>query len=35
MSGVMQMSLSGIIALVCFFVGGVFMANLIYRRDKR
>ena len=35
LSGVMQMSLSGIIALICFFAGGVFMAKLIYRRDKR
>lgn len=35
LSGVMQMSLSGIIALVCFFAGGVIMARLIYGRAKR
>ena len=35
LSGVMQMSLSGIIALVCFFAGGVVMAGLIYRRKKQ
>jgi len=30
LSGLIQMSISGYIALVCFFVGGVVAANLIY-----
>lgn len=31
-SGVMQLSVSGLIALACFFIGGAIVANLIYRR---
>jgi hypothetical protein len=31
LSGLMQLSLSGFIALVCFFGGGVLMAALVYR----
>lgn len=32
MSGLMQLSVSGFIALGCFFGGGVIVANWIYRR---
>jgi uncharacterized membrane protein YedE/YeeE len=31
MSGLMQLSLSGFIALACFFGAGVLMAGLVYR----
>jgi uncharacterized protein len=31
LSGLMQLSLSGFIALACFFGGGVMMATLVYR----
>lgn len=30
LSGVMQLSLSGLVALVCFFVGGLLVARLLY-----
>ncbi|MFC1467477.1 YeeE/YedE thiosulfate transporter family protein [Verrucomicrobiota bacterium] len=32
LSGMMQLSVSGFITLVCFFGAGVLVANLIYRR---
>ncbi len=32
MSGLMQLSLSGFISLVSFFVGGLIVANLVYYR---
>ena len=35
LSGVMQLSVSGIAALVCFFVGGVKAANVLYRKGGR
>jgi hypothetical protein len=31
LSGLMQLSVSGFIALTCFFGGGVLMAALVYR----
>ncbi|MBU1002673.1 MAG: YeeE/YedE family protein [Proteobacteria bacterium] len=35
LSGTLQLSLSGFIALACFFLGGLFMAQIIYgRRGK-
>lgn len=30
MSGVPQMAISGVVALVCFFIGGVLVANFVY-----
>jgi hypothetical protein len=35
LSGVMQLSLSGLIALVCFFLGGIPVARLLYRGGKK
>ena len=36
LSGVMQLSVSGYIALVCFFIGGMIMARIVYSgRDKQ
>jgi uncharacterized membrane protein YedE/YeeE len=35
LSGLSQLALSGFIALVCFFVGGMISANLLYRRGKK
>ena len=32
LSGSLQMAVSGLIALVCFFAGGAFVARLIYPR---
>ncbi|GAB4149764.1 MAG: YeeE/YedE thiosulfate transporter family protein [Planctomycetota bacterium] len=32
LSGLMQMSLSGYVSLIMFFVGGIVVANLVYRR---
>lgn len=32
LSGSLQLSVSGLIALVCFFVGGAIVARLIYQR---
>ncbi len=34
MSGLMQLSLSGFIALACFFGAGVLMAALVYRGKR-
>ncbi len=34
LSGMIQMSLSGYIALASFFIGGVSVANIIYRRTR-
>lgn len=31
-SGLMQMSISGFIALACFFIGGIIVARMIYGR---
>lgn len=31
LSGVMQLSISGLVAIVCFFAGGLVVAGLIYR----
>ncbi|OKY74087.1 MAG: YeeE/YedE family protein [Desulfobulbaceae bacterium DB1] len=35
LSGVMQLSISGFIALACFFIGGVPIAYLLYRGGDR
>jgi hypothetical protein len=35
LSGLAQMSVSGFISAACFFVGGVVMARLVYRRTQR
>jgi uncharacterized membrane protein YedE/YeeE len=35
LSGVMQLSVSGLAALACFFVGGVMVADLLYRKGSR
>ena len=35
LSGMMQLSISGYISLVCFFAGGVVMARLLYGGGKR
>ena len=32
LSGLIQLSISGIITLVCFFIGGMVVVRLIYRR---
>jgi len=34
LSGFMQLSISGLIALVCFFIGGIVMARLLYGGGK-
>jgi uncharacterized protein len=34
LSGLMQLSISGFIATVCFFAGGVVIARLLYRGGK-
>jgi hypothetical protein len=34
LSGLMQLSISGFIALVCFFVGGLITARLVYGGDN-
>jgi hypothetical protein len=34
LSGVMQLSVSGLVALVCFFAGGLFVAGWVYRGRK-
>lgn len=34
LSGLMQLSVSGFVSLACFFVGGLIVANLIYRRRE-
>jgi hypothetical protein len=31
LSGTLQLAVSGFIALVCFFVGGIIVARLIYK----
>jgi hypothetical protein len=31
LSGTLQLAVSGFIALVCFFIGGIFVARLIYK----
>jgi uncharacterized membrane protein YedE/YeeE len=33
LSGTLQLSVSGFIALVCFFIGGIVMAKIIYRGE--
>jgi len=30
LSGSLQLSVSGLIAIVCFFIGGIFMARILY-----
>lgn len=35
LSGSLQLSVSGYIALVCFFIGGFISANLLYRRRDK
>ncbi len=35
LSGSLQLALSGYIALVCFFVGGLIVANLVYIGGKK
>ena len=35
LSGMIQMSVSGYIALFSFFAGGIIVANIIYRRGGR
>jgi uncharacterized membrane protein YedE/YeeE len=35
LSGLMQLAVSGFIALICFFGAGVVTANLLYRRAKK
>lgn len=35
LSGLMQMSISGYISLICFFLGGIIIARILYgRRDE-
>jgi uncharacterized membrane protein YedE/YeeE len=34
LSGTLQLSVSGFIALVCFFIGGIAMAKIIYRGER-
>ena len=34
LSGSLQLAVSGYVALVCFFAGGLLAANFLYRRDK-
>ena len=34
LSGTLQLSVSGFIALVCFFVGGIIMAKIIYGGEQ-
>jgi hypothetical protein len=31
LSGTLQLAVSGFIALVCFFVGGIIVARLVYK----
>ena len=31
LSGSLQLSVSGLIALICFFIGGIFMVRILYR----
>ena len=33
LSGALQLAVSGYIALVCFFLGGMLTANLLYRKE--
>lgn len=35
LSGLMQLSISGFLALICFFIGGVIVARLLYAGGKR
>ena len=35
LSGVMQLSASGFAAMACFFAGGMFFADLLYRKGDR
>lgn len=35
LSGVMQLSVSGVVALVCFFAGGMTVAEMLYRKGDR
>ena len=34
LSGMMQLSASGVAAMVCFFVGGVLVAEMLYRKGN-
>jgi phosphoribosylaminoimidazole carboxylase (NCAIR synthetase) len=33
--GVMQLSVVGVVAMACFFVSGVLVAELLYRKGNR
>lgn len=33
LSGTLQLAVSGYIALICFFIGGVMMAKILYRKE--
>jgi len=35
LSGGLQLAVSGYISLICFFVGGLVVANLVYRKGAR
>jgi len=35
LSGMMQLSASGLLAMLCFMVGGMVVARLVYRRGRR
>jgi len=35
LTGGLQLSVSGYVALICFFVGGLIVANLVYRKGAR
>lgn len=35
LSGLAQMSVSGFISAACFFIGGIVMARIVYRRNQR
>lgn len=34
-SGVMQLSISGFVALICFFIGGLAVARILFRGGKK
>jgi hypothetical protein len=31
LSGTLQLAVSGFIALICFFIGGIIVARLVYK----
>ncbi len=35
LSGGLQLSVSGYVALVCFFIGGLISANILYRKGEK